>query len=34
MNSPVDKRGILNEEVFTYRISKDSKVTSYNEVGK
>jgi hypothetical protein len=26
MNSPVDKRGILDEEVFTYRVSKDSKV--------
>ena len=26
MNNPVDKRGILNEEVFTYRITKDNKV--------
>ena len=26
MANPVDKRGILNEEIFTYRISKDNKV--------
>ena len=26
MGKPVDKRGILDEEVFTYRISKDKKV--------
>jgi len=26
MANPVDKRGILDEEIFTYRISKDNKV--------
>ncbi|MCL2204620.1 MAG: hypothetical protein FWB88_11855 [Defluviitaleaceae bacterium] len=26
MRNPVDKRGILDEEVFTYRITKDKKV--------
>ena len=26
MGNPVDKRGILDEEIFTYRISKDNKV--------
>ena len=26
MGNPVDKRGILDEEIFTYRISKDDKV--------
>ena len=26
MEKPIDKRGILDEEVFTYRITKDKKV--------
>jgi len=26
MSNPVDKRGILDDEVFTYRITKDKKV--------
>ncbi|MCL2223016.1 MAG: hypothetical protein FWC20_11605 [Oscillospiraceae bacterium] len=26
MNNPVDKRGILDDEVFTYRVTKDKKV--------
>lgn len=26
MEKPVDKRGILDEEVFSYRIAKDNKV--------
>jgi len=26
MKSSVDKRGVLDEEIFTYRISKDHKV--------
>ena len=26
MDSPIEKRGILEEEVFTYRITKDKKV--------
>lgn len=26
MNNNVDKRGVLDEEIFTYRISKDKKV--------
>ena len=26
MDNTIDKRGILDEEIFTYRISKDSKV--------
>ena len=26
MGNPVDKRGVLDEEIFTYRISKDNKV--------
>ena len=26
MDSPTDKRGILEEDVFTYRITKDKKV--------
>ena len=26
MKNPVDQRGILDEEVFTYRITKDNKV--------
>ena len=26
MDSPIDKRGILEDEVFTYRITKDKKV--------
>lgn len=26
MSNPVDKRGILDEEVFTYRVTKDKKV--------
>ncbi|MCL2217007.1 MAG: hypothetical protein FWB91_08320 [Defluviitaleaceae bacterium] len=26
MNNPVDKRGLLDEEVFAYRITKDKKV--------
>lgn len=29
MESNIDKRGILDEEVFTYRISKDKKVFIY-----
>lgn len=26
MDKPVDRRGILDEEVFSYRVSKDEKV--------
>ena len=26
MDSPIDKRGKLNEEIFSYRITKDKKV--------
>jgi len=26
MATPIDKRGILDEEVFTYRVTKDNKV--------
>jgi len=26
MDNPVDKRGVLDEEIFAYRISKDNKV--------
>ena len=26
MNNPTDKRGILDEEVFTYKLTKDRKV--------
>jgi len=26
MNSSIDKRGILDDEIFSYRISKDKKV--------
>lgn len=26
MDKPIDKRGVLNEDIFTYRISKDKKV--------
>ena len=26
MSAPIDKRGILDEEVFAYRITKDNKV--------
>ncbi|MCL2704534.1 MAG: hypothetical protein FWE91_13185 [Defluviitaleaceae bacterium] len=29
MPNPIDKRGILNEEVFTYKITKDKKVFIY-----
>ena len=29
MENNIDKRGILDEEVFTYRISKDKKVFIY-----
>jgi len=25
-HNPIDKRGILDEEIFTYRITKDNKV--------
>jgi len=26
MDNPIDKRGILDEEIFSYRITKDNKV--------
>jgi len=26
MDNPIDKRGILDDEIFTYRITKDRKV--------
>jgi len=26
MEQPIDKRGILDEEIFTYRVTKDNKV--------
>jgi hypothetical protein len=26
MNNPVDRRGILDDDVFTYRVTKDKKV--------
>ena len=31
MGNHIDKRGILDEEIFTYRISKDNKVFVYYE---
>ena len=31
MGNPVDKRGILDEEIFAYRISKDNKVFIFYE---
>lgn len=29
MEKKVDKRGVLDEEVFTYRVTKDKKVFIY-----
>ena len=26
MNNPIDKRGILDDEIFSYRVTKDEKV--------
>ena len=34
MNNNVYKRGILDEEIFTYRISKDKKFLSIGMVSK